>query len=241
MQPRQAERIHGAWAEIAGVPRLATFQVLVRPRSMLGREGWIGVLALGDTLTLTVPERDLVRRIESAFPEAPLPRVTAEEIVARLPAVEVLGPAGLFYPAGPVTPPPPDTNVTRATRDELDDFMDRLSASDLDESGLRDLETDAFAARDEDSRPIAVCGFKCWPANIAHLCVATRPGDRRRGAGRRVARAAMADAIGNGLLPQWRARPEASKALARSLGLEEWGYQMSLRVQGSGIGGRFDR
>ena len=41
---------------------------------------------------------------------------------------------------------------------------------------------------------------------------------------------AYAQALAMGLVPQWRARPEASKGVARALGLTELGEQLSLRL-----------
>jgi hypothetical protein len=42
--------------------------------------------------------------------------------------------------------------------------------------------------------------------------------------------AAVAEALAEGLLPQWRARLAASKAVASSLGFIDLGAQVSLRV-----------
>jgi hypothetical protein len=38
-------------------------------------------------------------------------------------------------------------------------------------------------------------------------------------------------ALDDGLLPQWRARPEPSRRLARTLGFRELGAQLSIRVE----------
>jgi predicted GNAT family acetyltransferase len=64
-------------------------------------------------------------------------------------------------------------------------------------------------------------------AQLSVLC-----GDRRRGRGLAgvVAAAAVAEALGEGLLPQWRARPPASRRVARRLGFRELGTQLSLRL-----------
>ena len=228
MQADRAERIERAWAELAGVPRLLPRQVLVRPRSMLGREGWVAVLYVGGKLAVAVPEHAFVSRIERALSEVRETGITSDDVLAALPRGEVIGPASLFYPpdSRPHEPPP---DVFRAEPAELREFTRALSAADLDESGLHDVDSDVFAVRGEGSL-VAACGYRRWPAHVAHLCVATAPHHRRRGAGRRVARAAIADATHHGLLPQWRARPEASKALARALSLEEWGFQLSLRL-----------
>ncbi|WP_437441411.1 GNAT family N-acetyltransferase [Streptomyces aureus] len=55
------------------------------------------------------------------------------------------------------------------------------------------------------------------------------------GRGRRLARhagsAAVAHALAAGLLPQWRARPPASRRVARSLGFRELGSQLSVRLE----------
>lgn len=230
MQVDRAERIERAWAELAGVSQLQPLQILVRPRSRLGREGWVAVLCIGSKLVIAVPERGLVARVEGALSGVPRVGIRADEVLAALPHGEVLGPASLFYPpeARPLEQPP---DVFRGGQTELDAFRRGLSEIDLDESGLRDVDSDVFAVRDDAANLVALCGYRRWPAHIAHLCVATATRHRRRGAGRRVALAAIADATRKGLLPQWRARPEASKALARSVGLEEWGFQLSLRLE----------
>ncbi|MYV58866.1 GNAT family N-acetyltransferase, partial [Streptomyces sp. SID4931] len=44
-----------------------------------------------------------------------------------------------------------------------------------------------------------------------------------------VAHAATAHALAAGLLPQWRARPPASRRVARALGYREVGRQLSVR------------
>jgi len=60
--------------------------------------------------------------------------------------------------------------------------------------------------------------------------VLTAPAARGRGLARAAASAAVAHAIGEGRLPQWRARPEASRRVARALGFRELGSQVSIRL-----------
>lgn len=64
----------------------------------------------------------------------------------------------------------------------------------------------------------------------AHLCVLTAPDARGRGLARQVARAATAHALIAGPLPQWRARPPASRRVAQALGYREAGRQLSVRL-----------
>lgn len=75
--------------------------------------------------------------------------------------------------------------------------------------------------------PTRSAGFREWPGGTAHLCVLTAPRVRGRGLARQVAAAATAYALASGHLPQWRARPAASRRVARALGFRELGSQLS--------------
>jgi hypothetical protein len=58
--------------------------------------------------------------------------------------------------------------------------------------------------------------------------------------GRAAASVAVAHAIGEGKLPQWRAQPQASRRVARALGFRELGSQASICLDaavGSGQAG----
>ncbi|WP_223839676.1 GNAT family N-acetyltransferase [Saccharopolyspora pogona] len=74
-------------------------------------------------------------------------------------------------------------------------------------------------------------GYQTWPASTAHLCILTAPKQRGRGLARQVASAAVAHALDAGLLPQWRARPEASRRVATALGFRALGAQLSVRLR----------
>jgi RimJ/RimL family protein N-acetyltransferase len=77
---------------------------------------------------------------------------------------------------------------------------------------------------------MAAAGYRDWPCGTAHLCVLTAAEARGRGLARVAASAAVAHAISEGKLPQWRARPEASRRVARALGFRELGSQVSIRL-----------
>lgn len=225
-------RIESAWAQLAGVPNLQTRQVVVRSESMLGKRGWVAVLRIGDTLTIAVPDVALVARIEEAIAELPITPLAPEMAVAKLSHIrDVLGPASLFYPVD-LVPSQAASDIVCVLRTELRDLQSTLGEDEWDESGLGDVSSQVFAVRDESGHIVSACGYERWPAEIAHLCVATAPTSRRRGHAKKAAEAAVADALSNGLLPQWRARPAESKALAQSIGFEEVGWQMSLRIEG---------
>ncbi|MCC5575676.1 GNAT family N-acetyltransferase [Microtetraspora sp. AC03309] len=65
----------------------------------------------------------------------------------------------------------------------------------------------------------------------AQLSVLTAATYRGHGRARLVASVAVADALVNGLPPQWRARPESSRRVARALGFREFGSQTSLLMK----------
>ncbi|MET8047176.1 GNAT family N-acetyltransferase [Streptosporangium sp. NPDC005286] len=78
---------------------------------------------------------------------------------------------------------------------------------------------------------ISAAGYRPWLNTAAQLSVLTAAKYRGRGLARLVASAAVADALVNGLLPQWRARPEPSRRVARALGFREFGSQISLLMK----------
>ncbi|MFI7575923.1 GNAT family N-acetyltransferase [Micromonospora sp. NPDC049497] len=60
--------------------------------------------------------------------------------------------------------------------------------------------------------------------------VGRAPNHRGRGLARAVASVAAADGVANHLLPQWGARPEPSRRVARALGFRQLGAQLSIRI-----------
>ena len=101
---------------------------------------------------------------------------------------------------------------------------------EVEESGLGEITSPAFAVR-EHGRIAAVAGYRDWPGQVAHLSVLTAAPARGRGLARVTASAAIAHALHRGKLPQWRARPPASRHVARALGFRELGSQASIRLQ----------
>jgi GNAT acetyltransferase-like protein len=226
------EAVKQAWAHLASVDALARCQVLVDAESPLCPNGWIGILTVAETVTATVPRADLRPPVVAA-----LEGLTAEDatdphiVVPRLPHIRaVLGPAALFYPTSGFRLGA-SAAVDQVALSALEALLEAASPDEVDESGLRDITSPVFATRAPDGRVTAACGYRRWPNHVAHLSVLTHPSDRQQGHGRMVATAAIRDALDNDLLPQWRARPPASRALAYSLGLRPLGAQVSLKPQ----------
>lgn len=147
----------------------------------------------------------------------------------RLPPTRaVRGPASLFYPpdAFSIDEVPVVEEVSAI---DVQMLARAVSREELHESGVLDTAGGPiFGSRAPTGALAAVCGYRRWPNDVAHLSVLAHPGHRRDGHGRRAALAAIHRVLDEKLLPQWRARPVASRALARDLGLIELGAQLSL-------------
>ena len=143
---------------------------------------------------------------------------------ARPASLAYCGRAG-FHPArsGAVVEP------VRADHPFVQDLLARVPVEDVDESGLADITSPAVVVR-TGSATLAAAGYRVWPASTAHVGVLTATAERGRGLARAVASAAVAHSLDSGLMPQWRARPEASRRVARALGFLELGSQLSLRL-----------
>jgi RimJ/RimL family protein N-acetyltransferase len=217
-----------AWARLLGLGALGELQVVVDPTSWLAPRGWIGILAVGPTLTASVPSLDLEERVRMALEElTPAEATTPETVIPRMPfARSAVGPAKLFYPPERFTATNSAADV--AMSHELAGFLAEADADDLQESGLGHIESPAFVSRTSDGVFAAVCGYRRWPNAVAHLGVMTHPSLRRHGHGKQAASRAINHATTEGLLPQWRARPLASQRLAGAIGLIAVGTQLVL-------------
>lgn len=227
-------RASAAWARLAEVVALDELQVVVRPESPLALPGCVGVLRLDGTVTVAVPHDGLVEPVTSLV-RSVASRVSPTGSVAPALArdarvVEVVGQASLFF--GCLEPArPPSANLVRGAARDAEQLLASVSPEEAGESGLRDV-TSALSMVKDDRTVFAASGYVHWPSDVAHMCVLAHPHHRGKGYAANAASDAVARALREGLLPQWRARPEPSKALARALGLMELGEQVSIRIHG---------
>ncbi|WP_228541960.1 GNAT family N-acetyltransferase [Nocardia sp. XZ_19_369] len=159
--------------------------------------------------------------------------VNAERLRTVLSVAEVRGPAVLAYSSvelfRPVTVgakaferlPPEDA--------ALGEFLSSAGEADRDESGLDEITSSAFVVRSAGAVASAA-GYRVWPNRTAHVSVLTASDRRGRGLARVAASAAVEHALGQGLVPQWRARTTESRRVAAALGLRELGAQLSFRL-----------
>ncbi|MFI7462899.1 GNAT family N-acetyltransferase [Nonomuraea sp. NPDC049646] len=200
--------------------------------------GWTGIVVLDGGALVTVPDAGLGEPLRQALRAAvsddgdDLARLS-ERLSEGLVVREVLGPATLAYvDADAFVPCHAGAEVESLTPGdpEVGALLAAVSEQDADESGLAEVGSAVWVVR-AGGEVVAAAGYRTWLDTAAHLSVLTAEGFRGRGLARAVASAAVADALGAGLLPQWRARPEASRRVARALGFRELGSQVSLRVE----------
>ncbi|MFD8689134.1 GNAT family N-acetyltransferase [Streptomyces sp. NPDC059651] len=230
-------RARHLWESLAGVP--VSFAsgggptVVTAPASALAPPGWVGTVLLGDAALVTAPTDDVAHAVRRALAGVPTPSLTDPGAVARVwPVAEVLGPATLAYLSAddfhPTAPGAAEAERLPAGHGDLHRLLASVSEEDAGECGLDGITSPGFVVRD-GAAVVAAAGYGNWPGNTAHLCVLTAPRARGRGLAGQVASAATAHALAAGLLPQWRARPAASRRVAGALGFRELGAQLSVR------------
>ena len=232
--------IRGMWEDMAGVPVSFSLvlPIVVSSRSRLCPRGWAGLVVIGDEAIATVPDAGAAAALRRVLYAVPAGLATDADLLRReLGIAEMLGPAALAYldPALFRPPPgPPAVRVAGAGDSALEQFFRECDPADLGESGIGQITSPVFAIC-ERSRIVAAAGYQDWPGQIAHLSVLTAVGARGRGLGRAAAAAAVSHALARGRLPQWRARQQASRRVARAIGFTELGSQVSIRLT-SGTG-----
>ena len=227
-------RARELWEYVAGTAvRFApAISVAVSPRSYICPPGWAGIVVIGDAALATAPDHGTARLVEQALSGLPAASLTDTGVLSRrLRIAEIRGPAALAYldPAD-FRPRLGDAITGQVDLDHpgLGQFLAAAETDDVEESGMREITSPAFAVR-EHGQVVASAGYRDWPCGTAHLSVLTAAAARGRGLARAAASAAVAHAIGEGKLPQWRARPQESRRIARALGFRELGSQVSIR------------
>lgn len=225
------------WSALAGVPVAfvaGEVSVVVAAESRWCPPGWSGIVTLGGATAATVPDARLVEPVRSALLASPFGGLESSTHLAslrdRLQVGGILGPTALAYlDAGAFTPVDDQVEWLPAGHPAVGALLEAAGSEDAGESGIAGITSPAFVLRDGD-RVVAASGYTVWPSGVAHLGVLTDPGHRTRSLARRVASAASAHALENGLLPQWRARVEPSRRVAAALGYREFGLQLSVRL-----------
>ncbi|MGW1246800.1 GNAT family N-acetyltransferase [Streptomyces sp. NPDC002535] len=215
--------------------------VVVSPTSALCPPSWAGIVVLGGAAIATAPTESAALVLRRALASVPVASLTRpENVEAVLPVADVLGPATLAYLSSaefrPASHPQGAAEPLASTHPDVQGLLRSAEPEDLAESGMEEITSPAFVVR-EGTDVVAAAGYRAWPAETAHVCVLTHPQWRGRRLARHTSSAAVAHALAAGLLPQWRARPPASRRVAQSLGFRELGSQLSIRLEKDALGG----
>ncbi|MET8632494.1 GNAT family N-acetyltransferase [Streptomyces sp. NPDC004680] len=234
-------RARGLWEGLAAAP--VSFasgggvSVVASPTSSLCPAGWVGVVSLGGAAVVTAPTERSAALVRDGLAALPMAAVADADAVRRvLPVAEVLGPATLSYASPdaflPASPGPLAAQQLPGDHPALRS-LEEAAGEDAGEAALGEITSPAFVLR-AGGRVVAAAGYRSWPGRVAHLSVLTDPAWRGRGFARVAASAAVTHAFAARLLPQWRARPLASRRVAAALGFRELGAQLSIRLAGTG-------
>ncbi|MDG4798807.1 GNAT family N-acetyltransferase [Micromonospora sp. WMMD1082] len=231
------ERVRDLWVGLAGVATSfppAGVRVVTAAGSRLAPPGWAGIVVLGDAGIATVPHPGVARYLHGSLSGRPASEAVDAGRWRDRPEIQgVLGPAALAYLDERNFERVPDSSGTPEVlppgHPDLGRLLGRVGADEAGESGIEEATSPVFVVRDR-SEVVAAAGYREWPGSVAHLCVLTDSRCRGRGLAGTVASAAVADALRQALLPQWRARLEPSRRLARRLGFRELGTQLSVQI-----------
>ncbi|MET0496605.1 MAG: GNAT family N-acetyltransferase [Actinoplanes sp.] len=234
--------------------------VAVAPASLLCPPGWTGIVVIGDAAIATVTEESQVAVVREALQGLALTNLDPVRAQLPTTAV-LGPAALAYLAAEEFTPAPGHGETGRLPADhpDLAALAASMPSAEAGEAGIDEIQSDAFVIRAEDhpdagrmaaaagargagrmaaaagardaGRVVAAAGYRRWLGVAAHLSVLTAPVFRGHGFGGAAASAATADALAQGLLPQWRARVEPSRRIARSLGYRELGSQLSILLR----------
>jgi GNAT superfamily N-acetyltransferase len=235
MDSPAGERVRRVWREVTGAAagfRGAGWVVAAGP----GDERRIVVVRLGDAGVVSAPA-ELVAVVREVVARAPADLTEPEALVdlvrAVVPIAEVRGPAVLAYADAGCFRPQKGPGV--ATVGAGDAGVVGLAAAsggdDADESSITEMTSPVSVIR-ADGRVVAAAGYEVWGGEVAQVGVLTDPRYRGRGLGTAVAGAAVARAVGAGLVAQWRARAAivGSRRISRTLGFVDVGWQLAVRL-----------
>ncbi|BAU83748.1 GCN5-related N-acetyltransferase [Streptomyces laurentii] len=235
--PPLLTRARDVWRQLAAEPvefgAAGEVAVVASPGSAFCPPGWAGVVVLGGAALVTAPDEETAARIRTAVAALSAERLTDPAAVrAVLPVSEFLGPAALAYVAAdgfrPAVSAGPRVTELDAAHPDVAALAEAAGTEDAGEAALDEIGSPAFVVRSGE-RVVAAAGYRRWPGAAAHLSVLTAPGSRGLGLARTTASAAVRHALAHDLLPQWRARVPASRAVAAALGFRELGHQLAFR------------
>jgi len=187
------------------------------------------ILSVPAALLAPVAQAVLGREPEGVFDRAFLAGVFGD-------AVErTIGPAWLGY-ADDMDLQPVEAHGVRFLDADDDVALHRLaqacSETEWEHSGIHFDRPPVYGCLRGDEI-LAAAGYELWGERLAHIGVVTHPAHRGRGCGKAVVSAIAANALREGLVPQYRTLESntASVAIARSVGFQEYAVTIAVRFR----------
>lgn len=220
-------RIVSGWASVIGVPAqdIRKDEWVFVERADLEAVVVVGVEGYG--LAAAPPEH--VELLRHAPPESLLDAVA---LARMLPAgADPIGSADLLFADS--SPRLTRIGACVSGPEDMATLRSQVSASEWQESGIEETERQWIAVAPAGS-PAAVAGFKRWRSELAQMAVLASPAHRGAGFAYATAAVATQEAVGVGLIAQWRSRQgnEASRRLAQRLGFTQLGVQVAVTLKG---------
>jgi GNAT superfamily N-acetyltransferase len=194
------------------------------------------VVRLGDAGVVSAPA-ELVAAVREVLGGAVVdltdPGTVVELLRTVVPVARVRGPAVLAYADAGCFEPHEGAGVVTVGAGDVGvvGLAAACGSDDAGESSITEMTSPLSVVR-ADGRVVAAAGYEVWGGEVAQVGVLTDPRYRRQGLGTAVAGAAVARAVGAGLVAQWRARPAiaGSRRIAWTLGFVDVGWQLAVRL-----------
>jgi L-amino acid N-acyltransferase YncA len=153
-----------------------------------------------------------------------------------LPAGSVVGPAYVGYLDGGKLVPYRAVSarlLTDKDQGALRRLRERCPAIEWEHSGI-ELDGPPIFGCINEGEVVSAASFHIWGSEIAHIGVISDPSNRGRRAGKAAVSAASAEAISEGLIPQYRTLKSNTPSLriAQALGFVEYATTLSIAVGG---------
>lgn len=236
MTPRTRERVDAWWGELFGLPASLMWHrgVVVGMHAGLGDYAGLFVAGRPGTARVSLPDWCDVTMVEE-LSAAPADSLLSPDFWSTWEAtrdLEVVGPSVHSYTATePVTVAVDDIAVEKVvTVADIAALADHVDPEEWGEAGFASDVLHCFAAYDGDYL-VAAANLTAFDGGPADVGVLVAPERRGSGVGRLVAAEAAAYAVRQHGIARWRSRTDnpASRAVATSLGFEDYCLQLAVR------------
>ena len=206
------------------------FRLVTHGRELADYDGAFALFRNGAGVASVPPDRaDALRALLSGHPQCSSPSAFASAL--RAVSSTVIGPAFIGYAETLAPPTHPVRALGAGDTAALQGLQTACDATEWEHGGssIERPVSGVFVGE----RLVAVASYEVWGGAIAHLCIITHAGFRRRGFGRSAVAHVGGRAIAEGLPPQYRTLETngASIRVARALGFCQYATSLAVRLR----------